>query len=171
MKWTDIRSAFIRARGGRSQATIGKAGGLRQNAISKIETNDKLGPAVETFINAVQGLGIPVSAFFAQVEQQTASKETRKAVNWMAVAPPAVHAQGRQHSPPSSLSAQERAAILYDIGAAITVAIADAAERVADAPEPPASARPHTTTKIPIDPRHRRADGSRHQTVKKGKAS
>lgn len=66
--WKTIRSEFIRRRGARTQAEIAGAGKLRQNAISKLESNDNLGPAVGTFVNAVEGLGIRVSEFFAAIE-------------------------------------------------------------------------------------------------------
>ena len=66
--WKTIRSAFIRTRGRRTQAEIAKAGDLLQPAISKLESNDSLGPAVGTFVKAVKGLGVPVSEFFRQIE-------------------------------------------------------------------------------------------------------
>jgi len=66
--WTAIRSEFIRQRGTRNQGAIAEAGGLHQSAISKLESNDKLGPAVETFVRAIQGLGVSVSEFFAEIE-------------------------------------------------------------------------------------------------------
>jgi transcriptional regulator with XRE-family HTH domain len=67
--WKVIRAAFVRARGRRKQAVIAKAGGLHQSAISKLESNDNLGPAVEIFIKAVEGLGLTPSAFFAELER------------------------------------------------------------------------------------------------------
>jgi transcriptional regulator with XRE-family HTH domain len=68
MEWSVIRLAFIRARGTRTQGEIAAAGGLRQNAISKLESNDNLGPAVGTFVKAINGLGMSVSSFFSQIE-------------------------------------------------------------------------------------------------------
>jgi transcriptional regulator with XRE-family HTH domain len=68
MDWVAIRSAFIRLRGSRTQQEIAVAGDLYQSDISKLESNDNLGPAVETFVRAVQGLGMPVSDFFRQLE-------------------------------------------------------------------------------------------------------
>jgi transcriptional regulator with XRE-family HTH domain len=69
MTWRELRSAFIRARGKRTQTAIAKECGLRPNAISKLEANLKQGPTAETFIQALEGLGRPVSEFFLQIEQ------------------------------------------------------------------------------------------------------
>lgn len=76
MRWTEIRDAYERSfraaqkRGdGVTQESVAKAGGLkRQNLISKFLANDKLGPQVETFIRAVEGLGLRPSDFFRQIE-------------------------------------------------------------------------------------------------------
>jgi transcriptional regulator with XRE-family HTH domain len=68
VEWKQIRAAFIRARGARNQDEIATASGLHQSAISKLESNDNLGPAVETFVKAIQGLGMSPSAFFARIE-------------------------------------------------------------------------------------------------------
>lgn len=81
VEWKVIRSAFIRARGTRKQAEIAKAGDVYQSDISKLESNDNLGPAVETFVKAVEGLGMTVSSFFANIEHvgrhETRSEESR----------------------------------------------------------------------------------------------
>lgn len=68
VEWKTIRSAFVRLRGTRTQAQIAKAGDLYQSDISKLESNDNLGPVVETFVKAVAGLGMTVSEFFRQIE-------------------------------------------------------------------------------------------------------
>jgi hypothetical protein len=75
--WKVIRSAFIRARGGRRQEDIAKEGRLHQSAISKLEANDNLGPAVEVFTKAIEGLGMPVSEFFLQIERSQDPSLTR----------------------------------------------------------------------------------------------
>lgn len=69
VEWKAIRSAFIKARGSRNQDEIAKAGGLYQSHISKLESNDKLGPAVEVFVKAIEGLGMRPSQFFAELER------------------------------------------------------------------------------------------------------
>lgn len=74
VEWKVIRSAFIKARGRRTQGDIATAGGLHQSSISKLESNDKLGPAVEVFVKAVEGLGVKPSVFFAAIEKTTDSK-------------------------------------------------------------------------------------------------
>ncbi len=73
LDWRTMRAAFIRARGRTPQHAIAAKGGLRQNAISKMEANDNLGPAVETFVRAIYGLGMQPSEFFKQLEQSRAS--------------------------------------------------------------------------------------------------
>lgn len=75
VEWKQIRAAFIRARGARKQDEIATAGGLHQSAISKLEANDNRGPAVETFVKAIQGLGMSPSAFFARIEGVPASAD------------------------------------------------------------------------------------------------
>ena len=70
MDWKTVRSAFIRARGERTQEQIAGAGGLRQNAISKLEANANKGPSVETFAKAVRGLGLSLSEFFEHLERR-----------------------------------------------------------------------------------------------------
>lgn len=72
-KWATVRAAFLKTRGTRSQAAIAKQAGLRQNAISKLENNSNLGPAVEIFLNAVEGLGLTLSDFFLQLERSQTS--------------------------------------------------------------------------------------------------
>jgi transcriptional regulator with XRE-family HTH domain len=81
MTWSQIRTQYERAfrvaRGrGETQTTIALRGGLlsprtgrpQQNQISKILSSRSKGPSVETFVRAVEGLGVSVSAFFAAVE-------------------------------------------------------------------------------------------------------
>lgn len=60
----------------RTQADVAHAGGFKggeksQNAISKLLRNHKLGPTVETFLKAVNGLGMTPSQFFAELERDS----------------------------------------------------------------------------------------------------
>jgi transcriptional regulator with XRE-family HTH domain len=70
MEWATIRTAFVKERHRRrlTQIAVATKGGLRQNAISKLESNDQLGPATEIVARAIEGLGMTVAAFFAQIE-------------------------------------------------------------------------------------------------------
>ena len=71
MDWGQIRESYARqfAAKKRTQAQVAAAGGLKnQNLVSKVLRNTHLGPTVETFVRAVEGLGIPVSEFFAELE-------------------------------------------------------------------------------------------------------
>jgi len=80
-RWPELRSKFIALRGTRTQTVIADAGGLHQSAISKLENNENLGPAVEVFLNAVEGLGLRPSEFFLQLEEtgrQTDPKQDTK---------------------------------------------------------------------------------------------
>lgn len=99
--WAQIRSAFIRARGTRKQQDVARAAGLYQSHISKLEANDKLGPAVEVFVKAVEGLGMPVSQFFAQIERQTKTDLPSSAVAGITApspTPEAKHGRSREVS-------------------------------------------------------------------------
>jgi transcriptional regulator with XRE-family HTH domain len=74
MEWVQIREYYERAfrHTKLSQTTVAKAGGLkRPNVISKVLHNKKKtkGPAVETFLRMVLGLGLPPSEFFRTLEQ------------------------------------------------------------------------------------------------------
>jgi transcriptional regulator with XRE-family HTH domain len=74
MKWVNIRSHFAASfaayqrETGATQQSVGIAGGVAQNAVSKLLANDRKGPSVETFVGAIEGLGMSVSAFFAELE-------------------------------------------------------------------------------------------------------
>ena len=82
VEWKTIRAEYERAfraakLRGASQSSVALTGGLvdadgrpQQNVISKILSNDGLGPRVETFVHAVEGLGLSVSRFFARVEHR-----------------------------------------------------------------------------------------------------
>jgi transcriptional regulator with XRE-family HTH domain len=75
MTWSEIRAHFAalhaeaRAAGTTQQAIADRGGIAGQNTVSRLLSNDKLGPSVEIFIRAIEGLGKPVSEFFAELEQ------------------------------------------------------------------------------------------------------
>lgn len=73
MEWTQIREHFERLfiESRLTQKEVGRNGGLAQNLISKLLENKKKGPSVQTFVNAVLGLGMPLTRFFAQLEHQS----------------------------------------------------------------------------------------------------
>ena len=80
MEWEQIRAHFvrlweIRKAEGKRQEDIALAGGLeRQNQISRVLTSKgPRGPSVRIFINAVIGLGLQPSEFFAQLEREHAT--------------------------------------------------------------------------------------------------
>jgi transcriptional regulator with XRE-family HTH domain len=81
MNWDRIRRHYAARladarRQGLTQQAVATAGQLAgQNAISKLIANRNLGPSVETFVKAVLGLGIDVSEFFAEIEQQRRPRE------------------------------------------------------------------------------------------------
>lgn len=73
MEWATIRRHYERLfalakKGGATQQSIAARGGLRQNKISELLDNDRRGPNAETFVKAVEGLGLTLSSFFAQIE-------------------------------------------------------------------------------------------------------
>jgi len=72
--WTAARDGH-----GLTQERIAAAGGLSgQNALSRLLANTKRGPSVETFIRAIEGLGLRQSEFFAALETTPASPTTRR---------------------------------------------------------------------------------------------
>jgi transcriptional regulator with XRE-family HTH domain len=77
MEWKQIREHYRRAfaearRQGRTQVDVARAGDLKQNQISRYlnmpDTSD--GPQIVNFLKALDGLGIPASTFFAELEQR-----------------------------------------------------------------------------------------------------
>ncbi len=72
MTWSEIRAHFaaVHAQAGTTQQAIADRGGIAgQNTVSRLLANDKLGPSVEIFIRALEGLGKPASEFFAELER------------------------------------------------------------------------------------------------------
>lgn len=76
MRWTEIRAhlAALHAQAqsaGVTQKAIAQRGGIAgQNTVSRVLSNENLGPSVEIFVRALEGLGKSVSEFFAELEQQ-----------------------------------------------------------------------------------------------------
>jgi transcriptional regulator with XRE-family HTH domain len=72
MDWRLVREHYKRLfeSSGRTQTDVARAAGLPQSAIHKLMANTGDGPSVETLLRAVQGLGITLSEFFGQVEQE-----------------------------------------------------------------------------------------------------
>jgi transcriptional regulator with XRE-family HTH domain len=73
MEWLAIRNRFIRLREARdlTQQEVAEKGKIKQGAISKLESNLNQGPSVETFVKAVEGLGLTLTEFFAQIERRS----------------------------------------------------------------------------------------------------
>ena len=76
LDWDTIRQHYlarlaVARRRGLTQQAVAAAGQLSgQNAISKLIANRNLGPSVDTFAKAVAGLGLSLSAFFAELESR-----------------------------------------------------------------------------------------------------
>jgi transcriptional regulator with XRE-family HTH domain len=73
LDWPRIRTHYTAhlaaaRKAGQTQQMIARAGGLRQNAISKLQRNHNQGPSVETFVKAVHGLGLTLADFFGELE-------------------------------------------------------------------------------------------------------
>jgi transcriptional regulator with XRE-family HTH domain len=81
MTWGEIRAHFIviyaraRAAGTTQQAIAARGGIAGQNSVSRLLSNDRLGPSVEIFVRALEGLGLTPSQFFAELE--ASATETR----------------------------------------------------------------------------------------------
>jgi transcriptional regulator with XRE-family HTH domain len=77
MTWREIRAHYAalhaqaRAAGATQKAIADRGGIAGQNTVSRLLSNDNLGPSVEIFVRAIEGLGKPVSAFFLELEQGT----------------------------------------------------------------------------------------------------
>jgi transcriptional regulator with XRE-family HTH domain len=75
MTWMEIRAhyAALHAQAqaaGQTQQAIADRGGIAgQNSVSRLLSNDNLGPSVEIFVRAVEGMGKSVSEFFLEIEQ------------------------------------------------------------------------------------------------------
>lgn len=71
-RWRVIRAEMARrinAKRGTSQKQVATRAGLDQGQVSKMLLNQNLGPAVETFMRMIQGLGLKPSEFFAELER------------------------------------------------------------------------------------------------------
>jgi len=73
MDWSRIREHYKRELAaakhrGLDQTKIARAGGCKQPDISRLIKNKNKGPAAEILIQAIEGLGLPVSEFFKRVE-------------------------------------------------------------------------------------------------------
>lgn len=70
-----------------TQETVAKRGGLDQNVISRLLSIKELGPQVENFVRAIEGLGITPSEFFRQIESQTDTDIRDSSVNGKSTIP------------------------------------------------------------------------------------
>jgi transcriptional regulator with XRE-family HTH domain len=78
MEWRQIREHYRRALGvarshGRlTQVDVARAGRTAQNQISKLlnSKDTSRGPTVVNFLKALDGLGVPASVFFAELERR-----------------------------------------------------------------------------------------------------
>lgn len=124
MEWAEIRQHFKaeRKRRKRTQTTVAEAG-AEQSAISKIESDPTYTPQVDTFVKAVNGLGMPVWEFFRQLESD---KVGQTPLTISALTDPAVPAQDGTHGRPSirvgEVDPTLRRAVLNDIAAALYAA-------------------------------------------------
>jgi transcriptional regulator with XRE-family HTH domain len=80
MRWMEIRAYFAvvyaqaQANGVTQQAIADRGGIAGQNSVSRLLSNDRLGPSVEIFVRAVEGLGLSLSEFFAEFEKSFATQ-------------------------------------------------------------------------------------------------
>ena len=77
MDWVAVREHYRRLfeASGRTQVDVARAAGLSQSAIHKLLVNQGDGPAVETLLRAVQGLGLPLPEFFRQIEEEERTRD------------------------------------------------------------------------------------------------
>ena len=82
VNWLRVRTHFDAVMTARqlTQEQIATAGGLTgQNAISRLLTNHRRGPSVETFLRALDGLGMTPLQFFTDLATQGGTHDTAAA--------------------------------------------------------------------------------------------
>lgn len=128
MEWLTIRNRFIALREDRklTQEQVADKGKLDQGGISKLESNLNQGPSVETFVKAVEGLGLTLTEFFAQLENQT-NTDLKLPVN-LVQTPPHRRSEGGDAG---SVSAATQRQLFISLGRAIL----DAAAHLHDDPD------------------------------------
>jgi hypothetical protein len=63
---------------GLTQKMVVSQGGPSQSVLSRMINNHNAGPSVDSFVQAVQGLGMPISQFFAELEHAERSFPRRE---------------------------------------------------------------------------------------------
>lgn len=152
VEWKVIRKHFVQVRKA-LELNQHDIQGVPQPLISKLETNDNLGPQVETFVKAIEGMGITVSSFFLQIERQTESSlralptsATKEGLN-------PTKLEGA-HDPSVPPTRGGRRALLIDVGQALL----DAAAQLPDDPgQQDATTRTHATKQTKSARRSRRS--------------
>lgn len=79
MDWQQVRAHFKaeRERLKLTQDDVAERGNVDQSRVSKIESDPDYRPQADTFLSAIEGLGLPLSDFFLQLERQTNADSTR----------------------------------------------------------------------------------------------
>lgn len=78
MDWKRIRAQYAQhvadaqATRGLTQEDISIAAGLSKNAVSRILSNSRRGPTVDTFVRALRGLGVQPADFFEALQSSAA---------------------------------------------------------------------------------------------------
>jgi len=116
LTWADLRGPFRVERLNRklTQTEVGLRAGLDQSAISKIESDPKYTPLVDTFVAAIHGLGLSAAEFFARIEGLPILREGSKTI--VAI-------------PPDAPPASPRAPLTEDVVTEMLLALA---ERIQD---------------------------------------
>src|SRR5215831_2904401 len=104
MDWADIRAHYTRlyeALGQTQEAVAARSGGIVQNDVSRLLRNRHRGPSVQTFVRAVEGMGLTLGAFFAELDAAAAAQRSSSAAAAAHTqAPAAVHQSPRRPATP-----------------------------------------------------------------------
>jgi transcriptional regulator with XRE-family HTH domain len=82
LDWTDVRAHFehvMYSELALTQTEVATRGGIPQEYVSRVLLNHKDGPKAQTLIRALQGLGIPLAQFFAELDAAAAASRAQSA--------------------------------------------------------------------------------------------
>jgi transcriptional regulator with XRE-family HTH domain len=145
-----------------SQTKVAEKAGIEQGTISKIEINPDYEPGFNTFRQAVAGLGMTLSKFFAQIEGQTVNLELSSAFHSQRRIPPLLEEDAASMIVPFRPRPQKRLDIqlktILAVGETIASSITRATESIERTIERSVNARrqtPHAGTDASVRRRRR----------------
>lgn len=134
MEWARLRRHFKaeRKRLKLTQMVVAARGNVEQSAISKIESDPTYTAQADTFLSAIEGLGLTIPAFFE-------SLETRHDTG---ISPSPVKPFGGEPSVDPALSTDPYRAAAVKVGADLVAALTDSLRHMVDSSRAAAAAPP-----------------------------